>query len=148
MLVSHLVSFPLPANLKLLKSNPSYNITRADKGRCIVILNKSDYVNNVLDHLNDNSTYVQINKDLNNSIQTKLNKLLSRLLNSGDIDINQSKSLKCYNGSSPYLYGLPKIHKSNIPIRPIINLLHPHCINFPNFFPIYLNRELLIPLLV
>ena len=116
-----LASFPLPANLKLLKNNPSYIITRADKGRCVVILNKSDYVNKVLDHLNDNSTYIQINKDLNNSIQTKLNKLLSKLCNSGDIDMNQSKSLKCYNGSSPYLYGLPKIHMSNISIRPIVN---------------------------
>ena len=44
-----------------------------------------------------------------------------KFFNSGDIDINQSKSLKCYNGSSPYLYGLLKIHKSNIPICPIIN---------------------------
>ena len=78
----------------MLKSNPSYIITRTEKRRCVFILNKSDYINKVLDHLNDSSTYVPINKDRNNSIQTKLNKLLFKLCNSGDIDSNQSKSLK------------------------------------------------------
>ena len=60
----------------MLKSNPSYIITRADKGRCVVILNKSDYVNADLDHLNNSSTRVPINKDLHIFIETKLNKLL------------------------------------------------------------------------
>ena len=106
----HFISFPLPANTKMLKSNPSYIITSADKGRSVVILNKSDNVNKVLDHLTDSLICVPINKGLNNFIQNKLNKFLSKFCNSGDIDAGQSKSHRCYNGSSPYLCGLLKIH--------------------------------------
>ena len=46
---------------------------------------------------------------------------MSSLSSSGDISSDLAKNLKCYTSFTPYLYGLPKIHKPNIPIRPIIN---------------------------
>ena len=47
------VPSPLPINVKLLKNDLSYVFTKADKGRCVVVLNRSEYNSKVLDHLSD-----------------------------------------------------------------------------------------------
>ena len=52
----------LPISIKLLKKDPSYVFTKADKGRCIV-LNRSECNSKVLDHLSDSSTYELIKRD-------------------------------------------------------------------------------------
>lgn len=31
------------------------------------------------------------------------------------------KNLTCCNGNAPCIYDLPKVHKSNIPLRPIVS---------------------------
>ena len=46
---------------------------------------------------------------------------MPNLSSSGDISSELAKNLKWYTSFTPYLYGLPKIHKSNIPICPVIN---------------------------
>ena len=59
-----------------------------------MILNKSYYVNNVLERLNDSSAYFSVKRDLNHSFQTKLNNILSKVNSSVDVDFELAKSLK------------------------------------------------------
>ena len=54
-----------------------------------------------------------------------------------------AKSLKCYARTTPYLYGLSKIHKHDIPIRLIVNYT-----STPSFKLFKFLSNLLKPLIV
>lgn len=66
----------LASNAKILKNitlDKSTVITRADKGRLTVIMDKQDCTNECLEILNDTSTYSIIKKDMMSSIKHNLN---------------------------------------------------------------------------
>ena len=81
----------LLVNIKLLKSNSSCIIMKAYKRCCIVIFNKTDYISKILDYLRDDSTSLPVENDLNNSMQSRMSKLLSKLFNSLDIKFELAK---------------------------------------------------------
>jgi hypothetical protein len=95
-------------------------ICKADKGSSIVILPKSDYVNKVFDFFRaneivklDNDPTLRFSKDINKQINSSKN-----LLSSADMKLH-----KVTNPQPPILRGLPKIHKPDIPIRPLVNFI-------------------------
>ena len=104
-----------------LKNNKNIIITSADKCNKTIILEKTDYDNKMLNLLNDTNTYCRIIKDPTKSIQTKINKIISNWETNKYINNSTSKALKIYNGNVPKIYGLPKIHKENVPLRPIVS---------------------------
>ena len=76
--------------------------------------------------LDDNNTYRKINSDPTKTTQNKINKLVSNWEFKNYIDKKTAKDLKTYNAVIPKIYGLPKLHKKGIPLRPIIsNILAP-----------------------
>ena len=108
--------------LKALKEDESIVITKPDKGRGVVIMDKCDYNDKINNILGDRSKFTVLNVDFSSHI-LKLEDKLNRLLRSvkdiiGENIYNQLK----ISGSRPgTLYGLPKIHKPNNPLRPIIS---------------------------
>lgn len=106
-----------------LKKNPDILITRADKGNVIVALNKDDYQNKTNALLSDERTYQLVKSDPTTTIQNKLNKIIKSLATSNVFSKEEVKSLKCENGVFPKLYCLPKIHKENLPLRPIVSFI-------------------------
>lgn len=93
-------------------------ITKADKGNCTVILSQQNYVNKVHDFLENNNIDI-LTQDPTTSFSKDINKLISsstNLLSSDEI-----KHVKATNPQAPVLRGLPKIHKPNVPIRPLVN---------------------------
>lgn len=48
------------------------------------------------------------------------NCLITELYKNKHIDMYQKNKLHCSAGSAPILYGLPKIHKTGTPLRPIV----------------------------
>ncbi|XP_037501525.1 uncharacterized protein LOC119375419 [Rhipicephalus sanguineus] len=72
--------------------------------------------------LSDSSTYQCLGKDPTSKLQRDFQKLLSDIFRCIP---PQHKplyySLLCHNGSAPALYGLPKIHKPEVPMRPIVD---------------------------
>lgn len=107
-----------------LKEHPDLLILQADKGGCTVAMDKHDYVRKTEELLQDHSTYHQLNKDPTSLIQTKYNKLIESLQTSNEITVEETKHFKIYNSSFPKLYCLPKIHKPNVPLRPIISSIN------------------------
>ncbi|XP_075526232.1 uncharacterized protein LOC142557893 [Dermacentor variabilis] len=105
-----------------LRNNDSIAILPADKGNAIVLLDRSDYNEKMKDLLSDEDTYVAIQKDPTVNLQTKLQKLLSKVFK---FVPPQQKHLYhrllCTNGSAPAIYGLPKVHKPGVPLRPIVD---------------------------
>ena len=94
---------------------------RADKSNKTVIMEKDEYYKKMSDLLNDSNTYKKVAHDLTKQIQNKINGLINNMFRKKYIDKKTKNLLNCHNGQSPYIYGLPKLHKNNIPLRPIVS---------------------------
>lgn len=103
-----------------LKQEKELIILKADKGNITVALNKTDYLNKMYELLNDNVTYKKIKNDPTLNLERRNNKIINWLKTKGYIDETTSKKLMTYKSVAPKMYGLPKIHKENVPLRPIV----------------------------
>jgi hypothetical protein len=98
--------------------DPKTNQIHPDKGNATVILNKDDYDTKILDLLSDKA-YIAIPENPTRKLEAEVQTKLSSLVKLKRI------TKKIYNQISPKLsrppifYGLPKIHKTTIPLRPI-----------------------------
>ena len=104
--------------LSYLKNNNDLLITKADKGGKTVVMDQFVYVEKMETLLNDQTTYVKINRNPLQSWQQNYNRKLKHILHDYPEFITQFSS---YMPSLPYIYGLPKIHKENNPLRPIVS---------------------------
>ena len=92
----------------------------ADKGRCTVVLDKSDYAEKVESLLNDTKVYELLKKDPTAIYKKKVIDNLQQLEKAEVID--RALYHKLYPAESvPSFYGLPKVHKQNNPLRPIVS---------------------------
>ena len=107
-------------DMKELQSNTSIVILPADKGRSTVILNREDYLENCMDHIN-NGPYQLLKKDPTTKIKTKTLKQLKVLKDNVFIDNKLYYCLKPTDSPAPRFYGQPKIHKLGVPIRAIVS---------------------------
>ena len=111
--------------LKNLKSDNSIVISRPDKGRGVVVMNKDDYYSKAENILN-NSGIFKLIKDDTLSVIFRLEDKINRLLRKIKDNIGGGVYDKLYaSGSQPgIMYCLPKVHKPNIPLRPIISSIN------------------------
>ena len=86
----------------------------------MVIMDRQDYINKA-NHLLNQSTYKSITKDPTNSIKNKLINILKRVKTKTGLDSNTYKSMYPTGCVPPKFYGLPKIHKPDTPLRPIVS---------------------------
>ena len=86
----------------------------------MVIMDRQDYINKA-NHLLNQSTYKSIAKDPTNSIKNKLINILKRVKYQTGLDSNTYKSMYPTGCVPPKFYGLPKIHKPDTPLRPIVS---------------------------
>ena len=116
--------------LKKLSGNSDLVIVRPDKGSGVVVLNKTDYVRKMNSVLEDTSKFEWM-QDLDGfSLVRKLEQNMRKLL----LSLKKRKFLssdlyeRLYpNGSSVgRLYGLPKVHKEGVPLRPILSAVGTH----------------------
>jgi hypothetical protein len=107
--------------LRNLAKDKSIIITKADKGRAVVILDREDYLNKMEVIINDPLTFKQIDKDPTIAEEDRLIRKLRQMKERGFI--NEAEYNHCYpTGSQPArLYGLPKVHKTGTPLRPILS---------------------------
>ena len=109
--------------LKKLSEQETIVITRPDKGKGTVILNKTDYVEKMNNILSDESKFCKVGEPSFSTIfkvEDKINRFLKSLKENGTISENSYQSLYSTGGSFGILYGLPKIHKNGCPLRPIL----------------------------
>ena len=107
--------------LSNLRKDASILVLPADKGRATVVLNQQDYEQRMEDMLSDRSTYQVLQKDPTPCLQRQMNSSLLKLKTDGELSIVTYNHLRCSSGSIPRIYGLPKIHKQNTPLRPIVS---------------------------
>ena len=86
----------------------------------MVIMDRQDYINKA-NHLLNQNTYRSIAKDPTSSIKNKLIKILKRVKYQIGLDSNTYKSMYPTGCVPSKFYGLPKIHKPDTPLRPIVS---------------------------
>ncbi|CAF1613296.1 unnamed protein product, partial [Didymodactylos carnosus] len=109
--------------LRNLANDKSIYITRPDKGRGAVILDKMQYINKVETILNDNTKLTRLDKDPTITRENSLTTLLREIKNEGYITEQEYQRIRPVGSIPARLYGLPKTHKIGVPIRPIISCL-------------------------
>ncbi|CAF2853770.1 unnamed protein product [Rotaria sp. Silwood2] len=109
--------------LKNLKEDKSIVVTRPDKGRGVVLLDKVDYLSKMHTILNDSTKFSFLSYDPTIIRETKLIKLLNKLLDEGTISKDFYNLAKPFGSIPGRLYGLPKVHREDIPLRPIVSAI-------------------------
>lgn len=92
-------------------------ITKADKSNAVVIINRNDYETKVDTFLKDNKFKV-LTKDPTIEYSKTIN---SKIMKCKSLTKLEQNMLKSNNSKAPILRGQPKTHKTNIPIRPVVN---------------------------
>ena len=110
--------------LRSLQSDERILLCKPDKGAGIVVMNKSDYINKMNDILADESKFKKMpsERDKTNVIEKAVSRLLSRLKQKGVIDNTTYERIRPTGSIIPRMYGLPKIHKPGLPLRPILDM--------------------------
>ncbi|BHF67439.1 hypothetical protein SprV_0301046500 [Sparganum proliferum] len=108
--------------LKSLKADKDIIILPADKGRSTVVLDKSDYQKKALSLLDDPQSYKLCPASEMKNLLTQINKSLAKLRANGAITAKDWFHMKPSDSAAARFYGLPKVHKADIPLRPIVSL--------------------------
>ncbi|XP_078384814.1 uncharacterized protein LOC144667294 [Oculina patagonica] len=109
--------------LKSLKEDESITVLPADKGRASVVMDADTY-RTKMSTLIENGPYQLLNKDPTDRLTRKLSKELLTLKRNGDLLEAVYNKIRPRHKQPPRIYGLPKIHKADIPLRPIVS-----CVN-------------------
>ena len=118
--------------LKKLREDDSIVILPADKGNPTVVLNKEDYekkVGNIL----DGGNYEVVKTNPTPKLEKKLNDMLRELWVAGEMNKTGYDRLRATYSATPQLYGLPKIHKPEVPLRPIVSSIGSPTYNLAKF---------------
>ena len=107
-----------------LEKDKNIVILPADKGNATVVLNKDDYNQKMNDLLN-NASYKRLKNNPTSKVEKKVAEALKVVESKGGLSTAQRKSLANKYGTPPQLYGLPKIHKKDTPLRPIVSSIDP-----------------------
>ena len=103
-----------------LKRDDSRIILTADKGVVMVVLNKEDYIQKAK-HLLNQPTYKKMKEDPTSKQKARLIKLLRNIKAEGGITEEQYKKMYPTGVGAPKFHGIPKIHKQDTPLRPIVS---------------------------
>ena len=136
--------------IKALAKDDSIVILPADKGCTTVILNKQDYHNKVKALLDDTNTYEKLTSDPTRAIKNKLIQTLKEWRKEERIPNYLYNQLYPTAENVPKFYGLPKIHKKDVPrafgsmmydtakflakiMKPLVGLNSHHIVNSEDF---------------
>ena len=105
--------------LKEMKGWDEQVILPADKGNATVVTERIDYDEKVRGLLSDTTTYKRLPKDPTQTQENKISRKLRELQKSEEITTTIYNRLRPTGSQPPRLYGLPKIHKQSVALRPI-----------------------------
>ena len=103
-----------------LKKDPTRMILTADKGVSLVVMDTEEY-NKKAEELLQQPTYKPIPTDPTSIYKNKFINMLKSIKAEGGISEAIYKRLYPTGAGSPTFYGLPKIHKEGMPLRPIVS---------------------------
>ena len=108
--------------LRGLKADDSIFITKADKGSVTVVMDKVKYVTKGKEHL-ESVPYRKITEKTVSAVMNRKKLEMSEYLKKVKDHLGIGRWYAVYPKSSiaPRFYGYPKIHKTGMPIRPVVD---------------------------
>ena len=113
--------------LKELKQLENVVILPADKGNATVLMTREEY-NSKMEELLSTDTYRMLKKDPTAAQEAKIGRVLRDYVKKNEVNDELYNWLRPSGCQPPRIYGLPKIHKEGVPLRPIVS-----CINSPSY---------------
>ena len=111
-----------------LRKNSDIVVTRPDKGKGVVLLNRGDYVEKMQSILSQQDKFQKIGDVETNDNTTQheraLQAFLLRACNNNHITREVYERCRPVGATRPRLYGVPKTHKSGVPLRPILSMVN------------------------
>ena len=105
--------------LRDIRRDSSIHILTPDKGNATVIMDRSQYTDKV-SHILLSDSYRPLKKNLIPSIEKRVASKLLALHRAGALSIQLYRHLRPSSSSCPRFFGQPKIHKPDVPLRPIV----------------------------
>ena len=123
--------------LKDLRNDSNIVIMKPDKGNGVVTLDKHDYNKKMDEILSDTSKFELLNDDaikITLKRENQVKALLKKLKANNCINERTYNELYPTGTRIGILYGLPKIHKFSIPLRPILSSINHYSYKIAKFF--------------
>jgi hypothetical protein len=123
--------------LKNLGRDKDLIVCAPDTGKGVVILNRKDYINKMDIILEDSTKFTKL-RDTDPFSETiknedRINRCLTKLKKNEIITADQYARMYATGASPGILYGQPKIHKPDIPLRPILAAYNTPMYNISKF---------------
>ena len=106
--------------LKQMKNDNTRMVLTADKGVSMVVVDREEYIHKSEELLHQ-PNYMILQSDPTNKYKNKLISLLMSIKAEGGMDDNTYRKPYPIGAGAPKYYGLPKVHKPGMPLRPIIS---------------------------
>ncbi|XP_041424923.1 uncharacterized protein LOC121395440 isoform X1 [Xenopus laevis] len=108
--------------LRTLMNEPDIIFKPADKGGALVVMDRDQYIQEILNQLSNEEVYKKVSKDPLPEIQKRIAQIIDQGVEDGIIEKDTKKFLIKEHPMTPVLYTLPKIHKdpAHPPGRPIV----------------------------
>ena len=106
--------------LQQLKNMDDVIIIPADKGGSIVVMDTSWYISECENQLQDTQFYKALDSDPTENYTSNLQKKINRWKRKGWVTNELAQKLLPGEPKPGHFYGLPKVHKKDTPLRPII----------------------------
>ena len=113
--------------LRDLRKDPNIKIIRPDKGKGVVILNTDDYTSKLNTILGNDKKFKKLNTTPlkeTQRLEDKLIRFISSLVKKNLLTQEQYDQIRPSGSNPAILYGLPKVHKDQVPLRPIMSSLN------------------------
>ena len=111
-----------------LRRNNDIVVTRPDKGNGVVLLDRKDYVDKMLSILSDESKFCRIGdaetSDSTMQHERALQAFLLRAVKNNHLPRDVYGRIRPVGSTRPRMYGLQKIHKPGVPLRPILSMIN------------------------
>ena len=120
--ITHNLTKPLKSAILTLQQLPDTVIKPADKGGAIVLWPSTQYISEAHRQLHNTNHYLPIQHNPIPSLVRDITHFLNEMKDNGHVDHTTYKFLLLHSPPrTPLFYLLPKLHKPNIPGRPIIS---------------------------
>ena len=119
--------------LRNLKKDATRIIMKADKGNCLVIMDRSDYDSKMENLLQDENNYTVVRKPPFKKVERELNALLLSLKSQRKLLEKTYRYLHSSDAIPPAIRGSIKHHKLNFPLRPIVTSIDSALYNTSKF---------------
>jgi hypothetical protein len=115
------LSFEETKALKSLRDRNDIVILPADKGKATVVLDKEEYQQKLCTIL-DEGPYRSIQRDPGTGLRRNLHRVLAGAVQDGRLTRAEQLRLCPTHFQTPHIFGLPKVHKTGLPLRPIVSM--------------------------